>query len=197
VFGDLFDHPVDHLTPTLTHLSFGKCFNKNVDKLPPSLIYLKFGTLFLQEVQKYPPTLQELKYDNMSLGSIDALTPTIHTLIFRGDISAKCPITSLPPSLTSLELTERYHEAVKAILKIAAPPLKQLIIYDHPFGQDEFDWSTSSLDSLPTTLTTLVIESQAFNLPLNKLPPSLTLQLYRVTLISLWPTFLLRSPPSI
>jgi hypothetical protein len=55
--GDKFNHPVDKLSPILTHFTTGHCFNKTVDMLPPTLAT---GGNFNQPVDKLSPTLTHL-----------------------------------------------------------------------------------------------------------------------------------------
>ena len=80
--GSTFDKPVDHLPPSLTHLSFGHSFNRQVNNLPSSLKHLAFGEAFDQSVD-HLPDLDSITFANFSK-SISLLPQTLTKLTILG-----------------------------------------------------------------------------------------------------------------
>jgi hypothetical protein len=64
-----FNHPVDKLPSSITHLTFGTNFNQPIDSLPNSIVYLHLGNyrnyhkpLFNQVINKLPESLESLSF---------------------------------------------------------------------------------------------------------------------------------------
>ena len=61
-----FNHPVENLPNSLTHLKFGKHFNQPIDNLPPSLMQLELGDDFNQPIDNLPRSLVHLEFSQKS-----------------------------------------------------------------------------------------------------------------------------------
>jgi len=61
--GDHFDHPVDNLPLSITHLTFGERspFNHPINNLPQTLTHLHFGMRFNQSITHLPHSLVSLR----------------------------------------------------------------------------------------------------------------------------------------
>jgi hypothetical protein len=60
----IFNHPVDNLPNTITHISFGYVFNQPVDNLPNSITHLTFKLCFNQPVNNLPNSITHLTFDH-------------------------------------------------------------------------------------------------------------------------------------
>ena len=124
----MFNKPVDHLPPSLTHLIFGisyskisdldyenirpsLCgkFNEKVDHLPPSLTHLFFlAENFNQPVENLPPNLTHLVFGKCFNNPINML-PTSYKKIIIGTpkVNFHHSTCELPPS-TECEFRETF-----------------------------------------------------------------------------------------
>ena len=124
--GNYFDKPVDHLPPSLTHLSFGYSFNRQVNNLPSSLKHLAFGEAFDQSVD-HLPDLDSITFANFSK-SISLLPQTLTKLTILGDNFNK-QIPSLPHLTHLIISTFAFNQPVDHL----SPTIVSLEISGHSF----------------------------------------------------------------
>lgn len=105
-FGNAFNHPVDNLPSSLTHLIFGLYFNHSVDNLPNSITHLVFDYFFNQPINNFPDNLTHLSFNDSFNQSINNL-PNKLTHLFCGD-SFNQPIENLPNSIKYLNLGKNF-----------------------------------------------------------------------------------------
>jgi len=97
-----FDHPIDNLPPSITHLYLGIDFNQNVDNLPHGLKHLTFGFLFNKPVDNLPNSLEYLKFGYSFNQKVDNLPNSLTELEFEGNFNNS--IDNLPDSIICLKL---------------------------------------------------------------------------------------------
>jgi FNIP Repeat len=151
---------VDHLPPSLTHISFGIHFNQSIDNLPTSLLSLEFLLvgIFNQPVDHLPNSLTELSFNKSFNQPVDHLPSSLRKITFGRQFDQ--PIDYFPQSLTHLN-------------------------FDHGGFDREVDYLPSSLtylsvgysfnqpvDYLPPSITHLHLGVR-FNQHVHNLPPKL------------------------
>lgn len=188
VFHSRFDHLIlDHLPPSLTHLTIFDKFNQPLDHLPPGLIYLRLGEYdchFNQAVDQFPASLTFLTlgfHFNQPLTSLPAFLTHL-TLGFH--FNQPLGLTSLPNSLTHLTFGKRFNQP----LVFPLPDTITHLVFGDQFCQifqlplplalihlTLGEWYNLPINSnvLPLSLRRLTL-GNAFNQPLDFLPAFLT-----------------------
>lgn len=83
--GEYFNKHIDHLPPTLTHLSLGHNFCKRIDNLPSSLKYLRLGWGYRKPIDHLPALLTTLVVPLAMQDKLEYLPPSIHTIQFESE----------------------------------------------------------------------------------------------------------------
>ena len=97
-----FNHPVDSLPTSITHLTFGSGFNQSVDALPSSITHLTFGRHFNQSVSNLPSSITHITFGSAFNHPVNMLPSSIQNLKFGVDFNHE--LNNLPPNLEFIEL---------------------------------------------------------------------------------------------
>jgi hypothetical protein len=154
-----FDHPVNNLPQSLTHINFGAYFNQPLDNLPKGLIYLQVGIYFNQPLDNLPHGLTnlDLLYSHFNQ-PLDKLPHSLTCLTIGSQFNQ--PLDKLPHSLTHLTIGTQFNQPLDKL-----PHGLTHLVFGKKFNQP--------LDKLPHDLTYLYFGAN-FNQPLDKLPHGLT-----------------------
>ena len=188
--GRYFDQPVENLPSTLTYLKFGYAFKQPVDNLPPSLLHISFGYCFNKPVDRLSRGLLTLSFDSLFIHPVDNLPRSLVSLSLSHNFNH--PVDLLPASLLSLSFGYRFNQTVDDLPsslthltfgnKINAASISKL---DHrlqylpsprtnpPHPKANFGSFNLPLNRLPLTLTHLCM-SDSYNHSIYQLPPRLT-----------------------
>ena len=101
-----FNHPVNELPHSITHLTFGFSFNLSVDNLVHGITHLTFGKHFNQLVDNLPSSITHLTFDFDFNQSLNNLPPDLEfiTLSIKYDLQ----ILNIPPRLQVINCFNKY-----------------------------------------------------------------------------------------
>ena len=116
-FGYNFNHTVDYLPSSITHLTFSWKFNQPVDNLSSSLQYLKFGYSFNQPISNLPSSLTYLTFGRdhnveKIVCRLGAVYDSYYEYYEHCHTVFNQPLNNLPPNLEYIQLPIRYENQI-------------------------------------------------------------------------------------